>query len=102
MSVGGASSGGGRMIRVRRIAARIPFLKRYEVQVGLEPGVRLRRSQATRRLVEVVGADDAQAFIDEADWRWAAGHGDWTVEYEEAPESNDPRSRVKSGLEFES
>jgi hypothetical protein len=89
------------MVRVRRIAARLPFVKRYELQIGLARSVRLRRSRVVRRLNAAVGADDAMAFIDEADWRWAAGHGDWTVEYEDAPESDHPRARVRSGMEFE-
>ena len=79
------------MIRVRRAAAAVPWVRRYELQLlpkgsattGAER-LTLGRGASVRRLEVVVGVGDAWSFIGEADRQWEAGNRGWAVEFEES------------------
>jgi hypothetical protein len=58
------------VIRIRRIDSRIPFLRRYEVEVAGDK--RVTRSPVSV-LESTLGVGDAWSFVDEADRRWNAG-----------------------------
>lgn len=75
------------MIRIRRVPSRLPFTRRYEVEVAPRDWPANARRQVTgtpRAVLEpLLGVGDAWSFVEEADRQWDAGNRDWAVEFEE-------------------
>ena len=75
------------MIRIRRISAGLPVLRKYEIEFApnstTEPteAITLRRGSAVRRLERDLGTGDAWSFVDAADRAWDAGdsHGQSSI-----------------------
>ena len=70
------------MIRVRRIAPRLGFIRSYELELDGHQ-LRASRSRAMRHLQSLVGAADAWSFIVAADRAFDEGSASWAVEYEQ-------------------
>jgi hypothetical protein len=75
------------MIRIRRVASRIPFSRVYEVEVAPHGWPETAQRQTTRApnavLEPILGVGDSWSFVHEADRQWAAGNRGWAVEFEE-------------------
>lgn len=75
------------MIRVRRVPSRIPFSRRYEVEIATHGWPETARIHVTRVpnsvLEPILGVGDAWSFVKEADRQWAVGNRRWAVEFEE-------------------
>lgn len=78
------------MIRIRRIAARVPLGRVYEVEYRPNGGTRDDGFYGATRmptgyLESVLGLEQALAVVREADWQWRLGdRSQWAVEFDES------------------
>ena len=75
------------MIRIRRVTSKLPFSRRYEVELaphGWPENAQRQMTSTPKAVLEpLLGVGDAWSFVEEADRQWAAGNRGWAVEFEE-------------------